>query len=95
MSLSIRSMMAAGELAIQATYQPPKKKCNCGCGHCKGENKMSKEIKAERQSPNSVSTPAKKQEPTAEIWKKGGAKSPDEALSTDKNSVRQPVKCGK
>ncbi len=52
---------------------------------------MIKSIKAERQSPNSVPTPLKKQEPTVEIWKKGGAKSPDEALSTDKNSVRNPV----
>ena len=49
------------------------------------------DIKAERQGPNSVPTPLKKQEPTNEIWKKGGAKSPGEALSTDKNSVRQPV----
>jgi hypothetical protein len=52
---------------------------------------MSKTIHAERQSPNSVSTPAKKQEPTVEIWKKGGAKSPGEALQTDKSSVRKPV----
>jgi hypothetical protein len=49
------------------------------------------DIKAERQSPNSVPTPLKKAEPTNEIWKKGGAKSPDEALSTDKSSVRKPV----
>jgi hypothetical protein len=33
------------------------------------------DIKAERQSPNSVPTPLKKQEPTAAIWKKGGDKS--------------------
>ena len=52
---------------------------------------MSKDINAERQSPNSVPTPLKKQEPTVEIWKKGGAKSPDEALSTDRSSVRAPV----
>lgn len=52
---------------------------------------MSKEINAERQSPNSVPTPLKKQEPTNEIWKKGGAKSPSEALGTDKSSVRKPV----
>ncbi len=52
---------------------------------------MSKNINAERQSPSSVPTPLKKQEPTNEIWKKGGAKTPEEALSTDKNSVRQPV----
>ena len=53
------------------------------------------DIKAERQAPNSVVTPAKKQEPTADIWKRGGAKSPDEAIATDKNSVRQPVQPGK
>jgi hypothetical protein len=39
---------------------------------CPGEKYMS-DIKAERQSPNSVPTPLKKQEPTA-IWKKGGDK---------------------
>lgn len=52
---------------------------------------MSREIKAERQSPNSTPTPLKKQEPTAAIWQKGGAKSADEALATDKSSVRKPV----
>jgi hypothetical protein len=56
-----------------------------------GEKYMS-DIKAERQSPNSVPTPLKKQEPTAAIWKKGGDKSVGDALSGDKNSVRQPVK---
>jgi hypothetical protein len=49
------------------------------------------DIKAERQGPKDVPTPLKKQEPTAAIWKKGGAKSPDEALGTDKSSVRKPV----
>jgi hypothetical protein len=49
------------------------------------------DIKAERQGPNSVPTPLKKQEPTADIWKRGGAKSADEALGTDKSSVRKPV----
>jgi hypothetical protein len=44
-----------------------------------------------RQSPNSTPTPLKKQEPTVDIWKKGGVKSPGEAISTDKNSVRKPV----
>lgn len=53
---------------------------------------MSKQIKAERQSPNSVPTPLKKQEPTVDIWKQGGDKSPDAAISRDKSSVRQPVK---
>jgi len=54
-----------------------------------------KNINAERQAPTSVPTPLKKQEPTADIWKKGGAKSPEEALSTDKNSVRSTVSPGK
>jgi len=45
------------------------------------------DIKAERQSPNSVPTPLKKQEPTAAIWKEGGDKSVSDALSGDKNSV--------
>lgn len=49
------------------------------------------DIKAERQSPNSVPTPLKKQEPTIAIWKSGGATSPDQALATDKSSVRKPV----
>lgn len=49
------------------------------------------DIKAERQSPNSVPTPLKKQEPTASIWKEGGAKSADQALSKDKSDVRKPV----
>jgi len=52
-------------------------------------------IKAERQSPKDTPTPLKKQEPTADIWKKGGAKSPEEALSTDKGSVRSTVSPGK
>jgi hypothetical protein len=58
-------------------------------------SKKVKDIKADRQSPNSVPTPLKKQEPTADIWKKGGAKSPEEALGTDKGSVRAPVPCDK
>jgi len=49
------------------------------------------DIKAERQEPNAVPTPLKKQEPTAAIWKKGGDTSPDAALAGDKGSVRQPV----
>lgn len=49
------------------------------------------DIKAERQAPNSVPTPLKKQEPTADIWKKGGATSPGDALATDKANVRKPV----
>ena len=57
--------------------------------------KKVKSIKAERQSPKDVSTPLKKQEPTADIWKRGGAKSPDEAIATDKSSVRSPVSPGK
>jgi len=52
---------------------------------------MSNDIKAERQSPTSVPTPLKKAEPTNAIWKGGGAKSADEALATDKSSVRKPV----
>lgn len=54
-------------------------------------SKKVKDIKADRQGPNSVPTPLKKQEPTADIWKKGGARSPEEALGTDKGSVRAPV----
>lgn len=57
--------------------------------------KKVKSIKADRQSPKDVPTPLKKQEPTADIWKRGGAKSPDEALSTDKSSVRNTVSPGK
>lgn len=52
---------------------------------------MSNDIKAERQAPKDVPTPLKKQEPTADIWRKGGAKSPDEAIATDKNNVRKPL----
>lgn len=57
---------------------------------------MSKKINinAERQSPKDVPTPLKKQEPTADVWKQGGDKSPDAALQRDKNSVRQPVQPG-
>lgn len=51
-----------------------------------------KNIKAERQSPNAVVTPLKKQEPTASIWKQGGYKTPAEALAKDKSDVRKP--CG-
>jgi hypothetical protein len=36
-------------------------------------------------------TPAKVVEPTNEIYRKGGAMTPDEALKTDKSSVRKPV----
>lgn len=50
-----------------------------------------KEKQMARQSPNSVPTPLKKQEPTADIWKQGGDKSADAAISRDKSSVRQPV----
>lgn len=57
--------------------------------------KKIKSIKADRQSPKDVPTPLKKQEPTADIWKRGGAKSPNEALSTDKSSVRSTVSPGK
>ena len=49
-------------------------------------------VQAERQCPTSTPTPLKKQEPTSEIWKKGGSTSAAEALATDKNSVRAPVK---
>ncbi len=80
--MNLRSALAQWELSIQAGQKYPKSL---------KEKQMIKNIKAERQSPNSVPTPLKKQEPTNEIWKKGGAKSPDEALSTDKNSVRNPV----
>lgn len=52
---------------------------------------MSKEIKAERQSPNSVPTPLKKSEPTNAVWKQGGDKSADAALQRDKSSIRKPV----
>lgn len=48
-------------------------------------------VQADRQGPKDVPTPLKKQEPTADIWKQGGSKSPEEALQKDKNSVRQPV----
>lgn len=50
-----------------------------------------KTIKADRQSPNATPTPLKKQEPTVSIWKQGGFKSPDQAISNDKSSVRKPV----
>jgi len=56
-----------------------------------------KDIKAERQSPTAVPIPLEKcgrQEPTADIWKRGGATSADQALSTDKATVRKPVPCG-
>lgn len=49
------------------------------------------DIKAERQGPKDVPTPLKKQEPTVDIWKKGGAMTPDEALQTDKSNVRKPL----
>lgn len=52
---------------------------------------MSRNIQADRQSPTSVPTPLKKQEPTADIWKNGGAKSPGDALAKDKSDVRKPV----
>lgn len=48
-------------------------------------------IQADRQAPNAVSTPLKKQEPTASIWQQGGIKSPQDAINKDKNDVRKPV----
>ena len=41
--------------------------------------------------PMDKSTPAKIQEPTLEISKKGGDKTAGEALARDKSSVRKPV----
>jgi hypothetical protein len=52
-------------------------------------------IQADRQEPKDTPTPLKKQEPTTEIWKKGGDQSPADALSRDKSSVRAPVTPGK
>ena len=93
MPMTIRDMLAGQSFGCAST---PRTKVSQD-EKSKRSSAMNKvnNINAERQSPNSVSTPLKKQEPTADIWKKGGAKSPEEALSTDKGSVRSTVSPGK
>jgi hypothetical protein len=54
-----------------------------------------KDIKAERQAPDAVPTPLKKQEPTAALWKEGGKTDPGAVIANDKSSVRNPVPCDK